>query len=166
MAPGTISKFGAPMFEPVFPKQMYCTEESTCDIAGPFRRPTQRVGTPMVIRHPGNCASRAPLITPLPHAFINCKAASTPRPLSRACYASTTTHYGKTVALWHAIARGSDIVTEQERSLAISTRPRPSHAIRMDKSVPCCISGKKILVRIWLRRVFKSVAVRIWLLRK
>jgi len=28
------------------------------------------------------------------------------------------------------MARGSDIVTEHERSLAISTRPRPSHAIR------------------------------------
>jgi len=62
---GTISKFGALMFEPeVFRKQMYCIEESTCDIVGPFRRP-------------GNCAS---LITPFSHVFINCKAASTPRP--------------------------------------------------------------------------------------
>jgi len=41
MAPGTITKLGAPMFEPeVFPKQMYCIEESTCDIVGPFRRST------------------------------------------------------------------------------------------------------------------------------
>ena len=166
MAPGTISKFGAPMFEPVFPKQMYCIEESTCDIAGPFRRPTQRVGTPMVIRHPGNCASRAPLITPLPHAFINCKAASTPRPLSRACYASTTTHYGKTVALWHAIARGSDIVTEQERSLAISTRPRPSHAVRKDKSVRTAAFQARRYYSESDWDEFKSVAVRIWLLRK
>jgi len=29
------------MFEPeVFQKQMYCVEESTCDIVGPFRRPS------------------------------------------------------------------------------------------------------------------------------
>jgi len=31
--------------------------------------------------------------------------------------------------------RRSDIVTEQERSHAIATRPRPSHAIKKDKSV-------------------------------
>jgi len=37
MAPGTRSKFGAPMFEPeVFRKQMYCFKESTGDIAGTF----------------------------------------------------------------------------------------------------------------------------------
>jgi len=45
------------------------------------------------------------------HTFINCKAASTQRPhlttqrphpaLSRACCASTITHYDKTVVLWH-----------------------------------------------------------------
>jgi len=35
-------KFGALMLEPeVFPKQMYCIEESTCDIVGLFRRPTR-----------------------------------------------------------------------------------------------------------------------------
>jgi len=45
MAPGTISKFGGPMFETeVFRKHMYCIEESTCDIVGPFRRPTQWFG--------------------------------------------------------------------------------------------------------------------------
>jgi len=33
------------------------------------------------------------------------------------------------------ITRGSDIATEQERSLAMSTRPRPSHAMRKDKLV-------------------------------
>jgi len=33
------------------------------------------------------------------------------------------------------ITRGSDIATEQERSLAMFTRPRPSHAIREDKLV-------------------------------
>jgi len=45
MAPGTRSKFGAPIFEPeVFRKQMYCIEESTCDIAGTFPRPLQSFG--------------------------------------------------------------------------------------------------------------------------
>jgi len=40
MAPRARSKFGAHMFEPeVFQKQMYCVEESTCDIVGTFRRP-------------------------------------------------------------------------------------------------------------------------------
>jgi len=40
MAPGARSKFGAPMFEPeVFRKQIYCIEESTCDIDGTFARP-------------------------------------------------------------------------------------------------------------------------------
>jgi len=38
--------------------------------------------------------------------------------------------------LWYCdITRRSDIVTEQERSLAISTKHRPSHAIRKAKSV-------------------------------
>ena len=67
-----------------------------------------------------------------PHAFINCKAASTPRPhlkhyVGRVAQAPlsimTKLRYGD-------ISRGSDIATEQERSLAMSTRPRPSHAIR------------------------------------
>ena len=50
MAPGTRSKFGAPMFEPeLFRKQMYCFEESTCDFVGTFRRPV-------------NCT---PFVTPL-----------------------------------------------------------------------------------------------------
>jgi len=72
-----------------------------------------------------------------PRAFINCKAASTPRPHLK--------HYAGRVALAplsimttlrHCdITRGSDIATEQERSLAMSTRPRPSHAIRKDKFV-------------------------------
>jgi len=35
MAPGAIGKFGAPMFETeFFRKQIYCIEESTCDIVG------------------------------------------------------------------------------------------------------------------------------------
>ena len=47
MAPGARSKFGAPMFEPeVFRKQMYCTEESTCDIVETFRRPRSDLATP------------------------------------------------------------------------------------------------------------------------
>jgi len=44
MAPGTRSKFGAPMFGfEVFRKQMYCIEENTCDIVWAF-------GAPAVIR--------------------------------------------------------------------------------------------------------------------
>jgi len=40
MAPGARSKFSVPMFEPeVFLEQMYCIEEGTHDIVGPFRRP-------------------------------------------------------------------------------------------------------------------------------
>ena len=71
------------------------------------------------------------------HAFINCKAASTPRPHRK--------HYVGRVALaplsivtklrYCDITRGSGIATEQERSLAMSTRPRPSHTIRKDKLV-------------------------------
>ena len=39
MAPGARSNFGAPMFEPeVIRTQIYCIEESTCDIVGTFRR--------------------------------------------------------------------------------------------------------------------------------
>jgi len=42
MAPGTRSKFGAPMFETeVFRKQLFCMEESTCDIVGTFWRSPQ-----------------------------------------------------------------------------------------------------------------------------
>ena len=56
---------GRPMWEPeVFRKQMYCTEESTCDIAGTFRPP------PSVIRRPGSCAPLPPLVTPL--VWTNC----------------------------------------------------------------------------------------------
>jgi len=140
MAPGTISKFGPPMFEPeYFPKQMCCIEESTGDILGPFRRPTQWVGAPMVIGGPGNCAPLAPPHYALTQAFINCKAASTPHPYLRHDVGRVTpaplSIMTKLVVLWHAIARRSDIVTEQERSLVISTRPRPSYVIRKDKSI-------------------------------
>ena len=52
------NKFGAPMFEPeVFPKQIYCIEEGTCDIVGTFRRPPKCFSTPIVNWRPGNCAS-------------------------------------------------------------------------------------------------------------
>ena len=38
--------------------------------------------------------------------------------------------------LWYCdMDRGSDIVTEQERSHAVATRPRPSHATKKDKTV-------------------------------
>jgi len=47
MAPGARSVFGpSPVFEPeVLRKQIYCAEESTCDIDGTFLRPA-------VIRRP------------------------------------------------------------------------------------------------------------------
>jgi len=38
--PGKETSLAPPMFEPeVFRKQMYCIEESTCNIVGTFRRP-------------------------------------------------------------------------------------------------------------------------------
>jgi len=38
------------MFETeVFWKQMYCVDESACDIVGTFRRPAQPFGAPTVI---------------------------------------------------------------------------------------------------------------------
>jgi len=60
------------MCEPeVFRKQMYSIEESTCDIVWTFRRPRSHPAPSAVIRRPhsdsapGNCASLAPLVTPL-----------------------------------------------------------------------------------------------------
>jgi len=61
MAPGARSNFGAPMFElEVFRKQMYCIEESTCDIVGTFRRPHSDLA-------PGELCPPCPLplVTPL-----------------------------------------------------------------------------------------------------
>ena len=47
MAPGVRSKFGTPMFEfEVVRKQIYCVEESTCDIVGTFQDPPQSFGAP------------------------------------------------------------------------------------------------------------------------
>ena len=58
MAQGARSKFGAPMFEPeFFRKQMYCIEESTCDIAGTFPRPRSD-------SVPGACVPLAPSLRP------------------------------------------------------------------------------------------------------
>jgi len=49
------------MYEPeVFRKQMYCIDESTCDIVGIFRRPPQSFDAPIVTRRPGNYALLAP----------------------------------------------------------------------------------------------------------
>jgi len=56
MAPGARSKFDAHMFEPeVFQKQMYCVEESTCDIVGTFRHS----------RSDSTSGALCPLVTPL-----------------------------------------------------------------------------------------------------
>jgi len=66
MGPGATNKFGAPIFEPeVFRKQMYCIEESTCDIVGTLRRPPQWFGWHVVIRRPGNCATVSSHVTRL-----------------------------------------------------------------------------------------------------
>jgi len=71
------------------------------------------------------------------HAFMNCKAASTPRPYLKHCVGRVALPPLSTMTkLRHCdITRGSDIATEQEPSLAMFTRPRPSHAIRKDKLV-------------------------------
>jgi len=58
MAPGARNKFGAPMFEhKVFRNQMYCIEESTCDMVRTFRRPPSD-------SVPENCAPLAPSLRP------------------------------------------------------------------------------------------------------
>jgi len=53
MAPRAQSKFGAPMFETeVFRKQMYSSEESTCDIVWTFRRLLSHSAPPAVFWRP------------------------------------------------------------------------------------------------------------------
>jgi len=53
-----------PMFEPeACQKQVYCVEESICGIVGPFLRPPQSFGAPIVIRCPRNCAPLPLLVT-------------------------------------------------------------------------------------------------------
>jgi len=141
-------------------------------LVGPFRRPTQWLCAPIGDSGPGNFFRPwPPHYAPVPciHKLQSCiNTASLPKALSWACYASTTKHYDKTVVLWHAITRGSDIVTEQERSLAISTSPRPSHAIRKDTSVRTAAFQARRYKSESGWDEFKSmvVAVRIWLLRK
>jgi len=69
MASGARGKSGAPMFETVvFQKQMYCIEESTCDIAGIFRLPLQLFGAPCSDLAPRSDLASAPgeLCTPCP----------------------------------------------------------------------------------------------------
>jgi len=75
MAPGARSKFGTPMFEPeIFRKHISCIEESTCDIVGTFRHPSQSFGaqqsfgSPTVIGRPGNCDPFGTLVTSLHNA--------------------------------------------------------------------------------------------------
>ena len=71
-----------------------------------------------------------------PLAFINCKTASTPRPHLKHYVGRVLASLSIMTKLRYCdITRGSDIATEQERSLATSTRPRHSHAIRKDKLV-------------------------------
>ena len=66
MASGVRNKFGAPMFEPeVFlRKQMYCIEESTCDIVGTSQRPHSGLAPPAVIRRPRNDSAPGELCLP------------------------------------------------------------------------------------------------------
>jgi len=45
-------------------KQIYCIEESACDIVWTFRRPPQSFGVPIVIRRPRNCAPFPPSLRP------------------------------------------------------------------------------------------------------
>jgi len=68
MAPGARSKFGAPMFEPEdFRKQMYCIEESTCDIVCTFggladiRRPHSDSAPVLVLVRCRVCKMGAPI---------------------------------------------------------------------------------------------------------
>jgi len=60
------SKFGDPMFElEAFRKEIYCIEESTCEIVETFRRHKQTFGAPAVIQRPGNWPPVPPVVTPL-----------------------------------------------------------------------------------------------------
>jgi len=64
MALGAKSKFRAPIFEPeVFQKKIYCTEGSTCDIVGNFRRPSQSFGASRSDSAPGELFPLAAIVT-------------------------------------------------------------------------------------------------------
>ena len=132
-----------------------------------FSAPHAVISRPHVDSATGELFSLSPSLRPCIHELQSCiNTAPLPKALSRVCYASITEQYDKTVALWHAITRGSDIVTEQECSLAMSTSPRPSHAIRKDKSVrTAAFQARKYYSESGWDE-FKSMAVRIWLLCK
>ena len=95
------------------------------------------------------------------HKLQSCiNAASSPEALRWACCASTTKHYDKIALLWHNTrVRHCD----RTRTLAMSTTPRPSHAIRKDKLVRTAAFQAKSECG-WDE--FKSVAVRIWVVCK
>jgi len=67
MAPGARSKFGAPMFKPEpFWKQMYCIEESTCDICWDFSAQPRSDSAPSPkLFNARGIVPLAPLVTPL-----------------------------------------------------------------------------------------------------
>ena len=68
MASGAGNQLGAPMIElEVVRKQIYCIEESTCDIFVTFRRPRVDSASPVVVRRPGNCAPFPPSLRPCMH---------------------------------------------------------------------------------------------------
>ena len=73
--------------------------------------------------------------------------------LSRAYCAGTTMHYDKTLVL--CTSQQSEIVTEQEHSLVMSTTSRSSHAIRKAGLVVLLSFRQEdtVPVRIWLRCV-------------
>jgi len=66
----------------VFRKQMYCIEESTCDIVC-FLAPPQSFGAPRSDSAPGHFASLAPLVTPLRRATMG--AFASPPEISKHC---------------------------------------------------------------------------------
>jgi len=66
------SKFGVPMFEPeVLRKQMYCIEESTCDIIGTFQRPCSHSAPLAVIQRPHSYSQAEELCPPYP--LVTCR---------------------------------------------------------------------------------------------
>jgi len=65
------------MFEPeVFRKQMYCIEESTCDIVGSLRRPPQWFGAPEIV------PPLPPLVAPLRTFSLYCVKRSKSEPVA------------------------------------------------------------------------------------
>jgi len=134
MAPGTISKFGVSRphvrtWNVSVANVLYWRKLTCFWYCWVFSAPRTVVPPPMVVRRPGNCSPFSPPhYAPAPcihilQSFVNI--APLPKAFSWTFIA--------TVVLWHVIRRGSDIVTEQERSLSISMSPRLSHAIRKDK---------------------------------